>query len=300
MKNRKIVCFLLVLILLVAAVLATGCAKIGGDGVVYELNYNKDKKRVFAKVVDYKGNGEHVTIAKRYCGFPVISISRSAFYKNENIRSVTIPETVVYIAEDAFGFCTKLTSVTIPKSVESIDYLAFVGCHHLVEIVNYSQYANIAIPDTVIAFYNRQPFYGTKLTNDNDYIIYNDGEDKILVGYFGEDKEIVVPSYVTKINAEAFYQCKDIKSVVLPSGLKSIGARAFQYCESLQSIVIPQGTTMGADVFYGSSNLSIYCEASSQPDNWDVFWNGVLNDSRPTYWAGEWHYDTNGNPVPNN
>ena len=299
MKNHKVVWIVLVLILITTTVLAVSGIKIGGGGVVYKLRYNKHEKEVIAMVVNYKGNNEHVTIAKRYMGFPVRRINSFAFDRCENLRSVTIPETVVTIEGGAFNACQKLTSIIIPKSVTSIDYSAFSECRNLVEIVNYGPYD--AHHHYAIEIYNgTKPFLGTKLTNDNEYIIYNDGKEKILVAYFGEETDLVVPSYVTKINGSAFYKCKQLTSIVLPSGLKSIGEFAFNYCESLQSIVIPQNTVVGRDVFYGSTHLTIFCEASSQPSDWEYDWNGFFSDSRPTYWAGEWHYDANGNPVPNN
>jgi len=42
--------------------------------------------------------------------------------------SVTIPNSVTSIGENAFYGCTGLTSITIPASVTSIGYNAFGGC----------------------------------------------------------------------------------------------------------------------------------------------------------------------------
>ena len=44
------------------------------------------------------------------------------------LTSVTIPDSVTSIEEDAFSGCTRLTSVTIPDSVTSIGEDAFYGC----------------------------------------------------------------------------------------------------------------------------------------------------------------------------
>ena len=48
-------------------------------------------------------------------------------------------------------------------------------------------------------------------------------------------------------------------------------------------------------MFYNCSNLTIYCETSKKPSAWNSSWN---NSNRPVYWAGQWEYDANGNPVP--
>ena len=54
------------------------------------------------------------------------SIGDSAF-DGASLTSVTIPDSVTSIGNDAFLNCTGLTSVTIPDSVTSIGYGAFVG-----------------------------------------------------------------------------------------------------------------------------------------------------------------------------
>ena len=54
--------------------------------------------------------------------------------------SVTIPEGVTSIGQEAFAFCTSLASVTIPDSVTSIGASAFGSCYSL---------ASVTIPDGV-------------------------------------------------------------------------------------------------------------------------------------------------------
>jgi len=59
-------------------------------------------------------------------------------------------------------------------------------------------------------------------------------------------------------------------------------------------VVIPNSvTSIGGYAFYNCSNLTIYCEATSQPWGWESSWN-ISN--RPVYWYSEtqksgcWHY----------
>jgi hypothetical protein len=57
----------------------------------------------------------------------VTSIGNDAFLNCTGLTSVTIPDSVTSIGNQAFQNCTGLTSVTIPDSVTSIGYGAFVG-----------------------------------------------------------------------------------------------------------------------------------------------------------------------------
>ena len=51
------------------------------------------------------------------------------------------------------------------------------------------------------------------------------------------------------------------------------------------------------EMFSDCDNLTIYCEVSSEPQEWNFNWNW---SNRPVYWAGQWEYNTEGNPVPIN
>ena len=73
-------------------------------------------------------------------GVSVTHIQYHAFFCCSSLESVTIPDSVIIIAENAFSGCTDLTSVTIPNSVTSIGSGAFWGCTGL---------RNVTISDSV-------------------------------------------------------------------------------------------------------------------------------------------------------
>ncbi len=76
---------------------------------------------------------------------------------------------------------------------------------------------------------------------DGDFI-FADEEQTILVGYNGNDTEIVIPSTVTEIG-DGVFRYTDITSVELPEGLTIIGENAFYYCTSLTTIELPSSVT---------------------------------------------------------
>ena len=61
-------------------------------------------------------------------------IGDDAFYGCSGLTSVTIPDSVTSIGDSAFSGCSGLTSVTIGNSVTYIDYYAFYGCSDLTSL----------------------------------------------------------------------------------------------------------------------------------------------------------------------
>jgi len=55
----------------------------------------------------------------------VISIGDNAFFRCDRLTSIAIPNSVVTIGASAFSICNKLTSITIPGSVTTIGHSAF-------------------------------------------------------------------------------------------------------------------------------------------------------------------------------
>ncbi len=95
---------------------------------------------------------------------------------------------------------------------------------------------------------------------------------------------INIPSRITSIGNFAFSN-SGIENITFEKGSKltSIGDYAFKYASNFKSIVIPSSvTSIGFSAFYGSKNLTIYCEAESQPNGWHHNWNP---SNRPVVWG---------------
>ena len=76
----------------------------------------------------------NVVIPATYNGLPVTAIGSSAFWDDDTITSVTIPNSITTIGAYAFDSCSNLTSVTIPNSVTTIGAAAFDLCSKLTKL----------------------------------------------------------------------------------------------------------------------------------------------------------------------
>ena len=58
-----------------------------------------------------------------------------AFYKNESIKEVTLPDTVTEIRSDCFAFCKNLEKVYLGTEITEIQHHAFFNCTNLKQVV---------------------------------------------------------------------------------------------------------------------------------------------------------------------
>ena len=88
----------------------------------------------------------------------VTSIGDDAFEDCSGLTSVVIGNGVESIGDDAFAYCSGLTSVTIGNGVESIEYRAFADCPDLLDVYCYAE--KVPFTDSY-AFSGSYPKYAT-------------------------------------------------------------------------------------------------------------------------------------------
>ena len=189
----------------------------------------------------------------------VTSIGEFAFEDQQNLKSITIPDSVTEIGNGAFFYCESLASVIIPDSITSIGDGAFSDCYSLTSITipdsvtSIGSYAfsccpiltSITIPNSVTSI-GDAPFScceglreikGKFASSDNRCLIIN-GTIKAFAP--AGLTEYTIPDGIIEIGKEAFFWCLDLEYVTLPKGLKSIGDEAFGYSD-LEYIRLPNG-----------------------------------------------------------
>ena len=146
-------------------------------------------------------------------------------FREKNLTSVIIPDSVTTIGQDAFSR-NQLTSVIIPKSVTTIEMFAFTN----------NRLTDLEIPKSVTTI-GSSVFADNQLTS----IVIPDGVTTIEDSAFSNNQltSIVIPDSVTTIEESAFSD-NQLTSIVIPDGVTAIGNSAFAY-NQLTSVTIGNG-----------------------------------------------------------
>lgn len=212
-------------------------------------------------------------------------IGNSFFYGCTSLECLTIPNTITEISVDAFHGCTKLTSINFPEGLAIIGSRAFQDCSLLPSMVlpstlhtiNSSAFngceslTTMTIPSSVTligtyAFLNCSLLSAINVDSANlnysslDGVLFDKGMADLICYPKGKSTpNYVVPSSVTTIESNAFRTNSNLLTVYLPNSV----------------------TTILGYAFYSCTNLTINCQASTQPAGWDVNWNV---SSSPVVW----------------
>jgi BspA type Leucine rich repeat region (6 copies) len=105
--------------------------------MAYNLNFAYNSSTNSYKVTGATGTGTSIVIPSTYNGpqgiLEVTIIDTNAFLYFFSVTSVTIPDTIIEIRQNAFNQ-TSIRSIYIPKNVSSIEQNVFANCNYLTSI----------------------------------------------------------------------------------------------------------------------------------------------------------------------
>ena len=217
---KKIAGVLFILLLFYSNVLGAEDVKKPSPAKDFEYDLNKEGTGVVIK--KYLGKDMEVIIPEVIKTFPVVSIGNEAF-RDDDLESVTIPDSVKEIRNEAFYNCKNLKTVILGKGVERIGYEAFYN----------SGLESITIPDSVKTIGNEA---------------FKDCENL---------KTVILGKNVETIGYEAFYN-SGLESITISDSVKEINRSAFGFCSELitLNILTIRKINYNGSIFYRCSNLS--------------------------------------------
>jgi hypothetical protein len=207
----------------------------GGAGSTEYLDFRLETNATDGEYYIVSGNSwkiqedniTSITIPATYQGKPVKAINAWAFgsliesgdLTLTNLRSVTIPSSILYIGNYAFQYCSGLTSITLPN-VKYIGNNAFAYCSSL---------SSVSLGNSLTGI-GDNAFSKTRLTS------------------------ISIPNSTTYIGERAFYNCTSLTSATIGNSVANIYEYAFYGCTSLVRVTFNKADTNiqnGSYVFPG-------------------------------------------------
>ena len=212
----------------------TGTAIVNGCEYDYKIN-TADGTATITKFRAPDDHGSYdITIPTAFGRFPVTDIGDSAFSNCHSLATLSLGENIKTIGSHAFYDCTRITgSVTIPQSVTSIGNEAFRWCSGIDSLT-------INNAATSIGEWAFASCYGIKTLSL--------GEKIKTIGYnaFSDCSgltNVTIPQSVTSIGPCAFAYCTSLKNITIPEKVTTIGSDTFNDCKHLEYIILPAGLT---------------------------------------------------------
>ena len=216
----------------------TGTAIVNGCEYDYKIN-TADGTATITKFRAPDDHGSYdITIPTAFGRFPVTDIGDYAFSGCHSLTTLSLGENIKTIGSYAFYDCTQITgSVTIPQSVTSIGNEAFRWCSGIDSLT-------INNAATSIGEWAFASCFGIKTLSL--------GEKIKTIGYnaFSDCSgltNVTIPQSVTSIGPCAFAYCTSLKNITIPEKVTTIGSDTFNDCSHLEYIILPAGLTSFED-----------------------------------------------------
>lgn len=188
-------------------------------------------------LLKYQGTASTVTVPDT-----VTKIGEDAFSGNTTLVSVNIPSSVETIGYNAFADCTSLEHISIPNGTKVLEDAVFSGCSNLSK-VSFGQ--NLRKVGSGV-FAGCSKLQKIDISSKNKYLVcasgvlYDKNKTTLIEMMPGRpNATFYFPSTVEDIYPYAFWGVDSLEKVVLSQKLNEIPAYAFSNCSSLTGVEIP-------------------------------------------------------------
>ena len=200
-----------------------------------------------------------------------------AFFKNESLVTVKLPESITEVGEDIFGDCKTLRGVKLPEGVSRINKEAFYGCS-ILETINFpAKLTSVGdnafrsclsleldnLPNSLL-YVGREAFCDVPLK-----ALKLDRKVEMGAGAFSNTPitEIEMTTPCDSIREGTFRDCPNLTKITIGEGLKYIGYSAFSNSPVKEANLPSTLRDISSYAFTGYS--SSYCPFINdiQPEN---------------------------------
>lgn len=199
-----------------------------------------------------------------------------AFFKNESLVTVKLPESITEVGEDIFGDCKTLRGVKLPEGVSRINKEAFYGCS-ILETINFPAKLT-SVGDNAFSLCSKMEL--DNLPNSLLHVgqsafcyvplkaLKLDRKVEIGAGAFSNTPitEIEMATPCDSILGETFSNCPNLTKITIGEGLKYIGYNAFSNSPVKEANLPSTLRDISSNAFRGYSS---YCPFINdiQPEN---------------------------------
>ena len=232
---------------------STGLGSFHKNSTIRTVRFEDGMKKIPDKALYYNGvnstsiekDTNHEGVHEVILPSTVTEIGGFAFLNCSKLKEIQLPEGLVKIGDSAFCYCVSMTTMELPEGLKEIGS----------GFINGTEITDITIPSTVermtdnVTGSNTGAFYHNKTIRT---VKFEEGMKRIpkMAMDFGSEltnqehegvHEVILPSTVTEIGADAFSYCSKLEEIQLPEGLEKIEDSAFRYCVSLTTMKLPEG-----------------------------------------------------------
>lgn len=181
-----------------------------------------------------------IVVPEKFNNRPVKAIADNAFFDNNKIKAVYLPESIESIGESAFHLCTSLETIAFAKdgALKTIGKSAFRSCTAL---------TTVTFPQSLERI-GTQAFYWCNSLEG----IYFEGNSRLQ-----------------SIGEGAFYWCTELTRISIPASVTSIEKDAFDQCTRLMGVFI-EDTAAWCGIQFANSTSNPVCTGAR------LYVNGVL------------------------
>lgn len=188
----------------------------------------------------------------------VKTIGKEAFYGNDALKQLTLPEGLAKIGDNAFFGVDSVKSIRLPASITYIGSNPFYGMSDLEEIEVAGDNKRYGVNQG--ALYDQEQnvlivFPHNKVVDSFDF---QEGITAIGDNAFGWNSStctITFPDTITYIGDGAFFDCASMKFTNIPSSVEYIGPTAFASCV-FDTITIPGTVKSMGNSCFNSAKLN--------------------------------------------